>query len=326
MTNRVLDFAEHPARLSAREGLLRIEVEGASEVRIPFSHLAALVCSHGQVSFTQSVLAELAAAKATLVVCDRKHLPVAMMLPLVGHGEQTNRFQRQAAAGAALQNRLWGEIVAAKIRAQANALLTVTGEEHGFAAMARRVGVRNATAAEAHASRVYWPRLFGDGTYRRGSEVDARNALLDYGYAVVRAIVARALCGAGLHTGLGVHHHNKYDPYPLANDLMEPLRPRVDEWVAGWCAGRPAAQWRLDRASKGALLDRITGRFSDGAEARTLFDWAGLWSERLARCLEAKRARLEIEEVSFVRDDPAALARSEEDAQRVQGDVAADDV
>ncbi|MCC6294303.1 MAG: CRISPR-associated endonuclease Cas1, partial [Bryobacterales bacterium] len=92
MTNRVLDFAEHPARLSAREGLLRIEVEGSAEVRIPFSHLAAVVCSHGQVTFTQSVLAELAAARAALVVCDRKHLPVAMMLPLVGHGEQTNRF------------------------------------------------------------------------------------------------------------------------------------------------------------------------------------------------------------------------------------------
>lgn len=326
MTNRVLDFAEHPARLSARDGLLRIEVEGASEVRIPFSHLAAVVCSHGQVSFTQSVLAELAAARAALIVCDRKRLPVAMMLPLVGHGEQTNRFQRQAAAGAALRNRLWSELAAAKIRAQAEALRSLTGEDHGFTAMAKRVGVRNAATAEAYASRLYWPRLFGDKRYRRGSEEDARNSLLDYGYAVVRAIVARALCGAGLHPGLGLHHHNKYDPYPLANDLMEPLRPQVDIWVAGWCASHPPEEWTLHRASKAAMLDTLTGRFTDGAEARTLFDWAERWSERLARSLEGNRARLEIEEVRCVLNDAADVARPEEDAQRVPGDVAADDV
>lgn len=323
MTNRVLDIADRPARLSARGGLLRIEVEGEQERTIPFADLAALICANGRTVFTQAAVAELVGSGGIFVVCDGKHQPVGMMAPLVGHGEQTTLFERQAAMGAVLRKRLWRETVAAKIFAQAEALVKQAGSGHGLDQMARRVKARNAASMEALASRVYWPLLFDDRRYRRSEDLDSRNALLDYGYAVVRAIAARALCAAGLHPGLGIHHHNRYDPYPLANDLMEPFRPLVDGWAADWCTRRPGP-WPLDRESKAALLSFLTGRFSDGEERRTLFDWIERAAERLARCIEGTKGEIAYPRIQGT--GAGAGPGSQEPTERVPRDVADCDV
>jgi CRISPR-associated protein Cas1 len=319
MINRVIDIADRPARLSARGGLLRVELEGEEEKAIPFDHIAALICSHRQTTFTQAAVAEIASAGGLFVVCDAKHLPVGMMLPLIGHGEQTTMFQKQAEAGAALKKRLWRETVAGKILAQAVTLMTHAGQGYGLDHMARRVKVGDATQMEALASRVYWPLLFDDKSYRRSEDEDSRNALLNYGYAIVRAIVARALCGAGLHPGLAIHHHNRYDPYPLANDMMEPFRPLVDGWTARWC-GRKPGPWPLDKESKAGLLNFLMGRFTDGEEQRTLFDWVERTAERLARCIEGKRGEIDYPQIQAT--DGGNGAGPEEAAKRVPGDVA----
>jgi CRISPR-associated protein Cas1 len=323
MTNRVIDIAERPARLSARGGLLVAEVEGENVRSIPFADIAALVCSNGQAVFTQSAVSELMAAGGVFVVCDAKHLPVGMMIPLLGHGEQTTMFQRQSEAGAPLKKRLWRETVAAKIRAQSVALAAQSGQSHGLEHMPARVKVGNATAMESMASRAYWPLLFADKRYRRSEDEDSRNALLNYGYAVVRAIVARSLCGAGLHPGLAIHHHNRYDPYPLANDVMEPFRPVVDGWVARWCCLRQGP-WPLDRESKAEILALLTGRFTDGEEERTFFDWVERTAERLARCIEGNRNEIGYPQIR--RAAQPGDAGPEETAGRVPCGVAADDV
>lgn len=323
MTNRVLDVSEGPARLSSRGGLLRIERDGEEERSVPFEHIAALICGHRQTSFTQAAVADLAAVGGIFVVCDAKHLPVGMMLPLIGHGEQTTMFQRQAEAGAALKKRLWRETVSGKILAQAVTLMTHRGESFGLDHMSRRVKVGNAAQMEALASRVYWPLLFDDKKYRRSEDEDSRNALLNYGYAVVRAIVARALCAAGLHPGLAIHHHNRYDPYPLANDVMEPFRPLVDGWTAAWCGRRPGP-WPLDKESKGELLRFLLGRFTDGEEDRSLFDWVEKAAERLARCIEGKRDEIGYPQIQG--SDSGSGAGRQEVAERVPGDVADGDV
>lgn len=321
MTNRIIDISDHPARLSASGGLLRIEMPNAETKTVPFSQIAALVCSHGQVSLTQAAVAQLAGENGILIVCNQKHLPVAMALPIIGHGEQTARFAIQASAKLPLRKRLWRQIVEAKIRAQGKALALTAGMDGGFSLMARRVRVSNATEMEARASRVYWSLLFEDRCYRRGNEEDARNSLLDYGYAVVRALVARALCSAGLHPGLPLHHHNKYDPFPLANDVMEPFRPLVDIWVRlSW-----AVPFGLNRQTKGALLSWLTDRFSDGSQRRTLFDWAGLMAERLARCLERKRVDMDIPEL-YCGESRIQELRSVGSAERIPGNVVVRDV
>lgn len=290
MNNRVLDISETPARLSVDNGLLCVDVPNAGRRTFPFSTLAAIVCCHPQITFTLGVLAELAASRTMLVVSDRKRMPAAMLLPLASHHAQTAKFRLQAEASLPLRKRLWKEIVQSKIRAQAGLIRALHGVDPALERLVRAITVSNAAAVEAQASRIYWGRLFGDGTYRRSDEEDPRNALLDYGYAVVRAACARALCGAGLHPGLPLHHHNTYDPFPLANDLMEPLRPIVDAWVVRRVR---ISQEGLTRESKQALLAWLTGRFSDGAESRTLFDWAHIVAERLARCLEGSLRRLD---------------------------------
>ncbi|MBI5280879.1 MAG: type II CRISPR-associated endonuclease Cas1 [Candidatus Solibacter usitatus] len=324
MTNRIIDIADQPARLSAGGGLLKIGAGNGPERTIPFQHVAAIVCSHGQITFTQAVLAELAGVNGILVVCDAKHLPVAMMLPLVTHSLQTTKFHTQAIAGVALRKRIWRGIVQAKILAQARVLVQLHGHDNGLSGTARQVRVGNASHLEAAAARTYWPLLFGDRDYRRSDHEDGRNALLNYGYAVVRAIVARALCGTGLHPGLPLHHHNQADPYPLANDCMEPFRPLVDEWVAGWCASRPGP-WKVDKESKEPLLARLTGRFSDGKESRSLFDWAQQTADRLARCLEGTRNTVDIPSIGHAEGEREA-GSEEEDRERVPRDVAADAV
>jgi CRISPR-associated protein Cas1 len=291
MNNRVLDLSETPARLRAENGLLHVELDGSVRRTFPFAQVAAVVCSHPQITLTEAVLAELALAKAILVACDRKRMPVAMLLPLTAHSTQTENFRLQSEAPLPLRKRLWKEIVRAKIRAQAAVIGDLYGEDAALRRLFSAVSVSNAAAIEAQASRLYWSRLFADAGYRRSDEEDPRNALLNYGYAVVRAICARALCSAGLHPALPLHHHNRYDPFPLANDLMEPFRPLVDAWAVRWWRGHSDG---LTREAKQSVLGRLSGRFSNGEESRTLFDWAQILSDRLARCLDRSLERLEI--------------------------------
>ena len=291
MTNRVLDLSESPARLRAENSLLCVEIPGAGRRTFPFPTLAAVVCSHPQVTFTEAVLAELAAAKAIFVVCDRKHMPAAMLLPLAPHSTQTEKFRVQAEAPLPLKKRLWKEIVQAKIRAQAALIASLYGRDASLERLARSLSVSSAMAAESQASRLYWQRLFSDASYRRSNEDDPRNGLLNYGYAIVRAACARALCSAGLHPALPLQHHNRYDPFPLANDLMEPFRPLVDRWTVQWARQKKDG---LTREAKQSLLAYLTARFSDGTESRTLFDWTQILADRLARCLERSLERLNI--------------------------------
>jgi len=301
MNNRVLDLTETPARLRAENGLLHIELDGNGRRTVPLNQVAAVVCSHPQITLTEAVLAELAAAKAILIACDRKRMPVAMLLPLTAHSTQTERFQLQSEAALTLRKRLWKEIVRAKIRAQAAVIKSLYREDAVLLRLASFVSVSNAAAIEAQASRLYWSRLFADAKYRRSNEEDPRNALLNYGYAVIRAVCARALCSAGLHPALPLHHHNRYDPFPLANDLMEPFRPLVDVCVVQW--------WNvhgngLTKEAKHAILARLSGRFSNGVESRTLFDWAQILSDRLTRCLDRSLDRMDIPLLEPARDEP----------------------
>lgn len=311
MTNRVLDLSESPARLCAENGLLCVEIPGSGRRMFPFSTLAAVVCSHPQVTFTEAVLSELAAAKAIFIACDRKHMPAAMLLPLAPHTTQTEKFRLQSEAPLPLKKRLWKEIVQSKIRAQAALIASLYQRDSSLERLARSVTVSNAMATESQASRLYWRRLFNDASYRRSNEDDPRNGLLNYGYAIVRAACARALCSAGLHPALPLQHHNRYDPFPLANDLMEPFRPLVDRWAVQWARERRDG---LTREAKQSLLAYLTARFSDGAESRALFDWAQILADRLARCLERSLERLSIPLLEPSCDDPAQR-RDPEDSE-----------
>jgi CRISPR-associated protein Cas1 len=266
MIDRVLDISEEPARLSIRNGLLVVESGGAERAAIPCAELASVVIGHRQVTLTQSVLTELAKAGALLVTCDGKFAPASMMLPLDAHHAQAERFRRQAALPLPRKKRLWQSIVRAKIRAQASVLEVVFGNDEGLRVLVSRVGSGDSGNVEARAARRYWARLFEEGNFRRRDEDDPRNHLLNYGYAVLRSLTARAVCGVGLHPSFSLYHTNVHNPFGLADDLMEPFRPIVDLTVCrlGWAG--------LDRESKARLIGALLARYIVEEEERTLPD------------------------------------------------------
>jgi CRISPR-associated protein Cas1 len=266
MTDRVLDISEEPARLSIRNGLLVVESGGAERAAIPCSELAAVVIGHRQVTLTQSVLSELARSGTLLVTCDEKHTPASMVLPLDAHHAQAERFRQQAAMPLPTKKRLWQSIVQAKVRAQALALESATGSDGGLRALVAKVRSGDPGNVEARAARRYWSLLFGNCEFHRRDADDSRNHLLNYGYAVLRSITARAICGAGLHPSFALFHLNVHNPFGLADDLMEPFRPLVDR--TAWAL----AGAELNPDTKHKLIEALLSRYSVEGEERSLPD------------------------------------------------------
>ncbi len=285
---RIIDISDSAVSLNVRDAQLRICLEQGGEVTTPLSELAALVISNPAVTMTQAVIAGLAENGGAAVICDRKHLPAAVMLPVQAHVTQTERFAAQARMSTPLRKRLWQQIVRCKIAAQSRLLLDLHGGDGGLGAMVARVRSGDGTHLESQAAQRYWPLLFGDPRFRRGREGPDQNAHLNYGYAVLRAVVARALCGAGLHPSLGLQHHNRYDPFCLANDLMEPFRPIIDRAVYGWVQDHdPSAL--LDKKAKAWLIAPLMGAYVWEGECRSLFDLVARAASSLARAITSSK-------------------------------------
>jgi CRISPR-associated protein Cas1 len=231
--------------------------------RIPLEDLGVLVVDERDTTYTHTVLVRLAEHGAALVVCGRDHLPCGMFVPLSTNTELLGRLGAQLAAGRPTCKRLWSQIVAAKVSAQADNLDHAPGARAALRAMARRVRSGDPENVEAQAARLYWPALFDDlpalrpPFRRRPGEPDAPppNNLLDYGYAVLRAAVARAVVSAGLLPALGIRHHHRANAFCLADDLVEPLRPLVDRRVRSLAA---AFRLGLDQPTKAELLILLT--------------------------------------------------------------------
>jgi CRISPR-associated protein Cas1 len=275
------NISEGPARLSSRDEHLVIDREGAPSVRVAFRDVAALIVSHPQVVYTHGVLAKLAAARGAFIVADEKRQPTAILLHIDGHVTQAERFAKQAAAPAPLRKRLWTAIVGAKVLAQARVLIALRGTDGGLKALAERIRSGDPANVEARAARRYWAKLFPTGDFQRNREADDANRLLNFGYAVVRAVIARAACAAGLHPSVGLHHHNRYDVLCLASDLMEPFRPLVDRRVAELVEQR-GADVPLDKDVKAALIGVAMERYRVDDQQRSLFDIAARTASSLA--------------------------------------------
>lgn len=291
MSERLLDISDGAAHLSVRQAQLVVRRDGQPEATVPLAEVAALVVGHPGVTYTQAVLSGLVEAGGVFVVCDARRLPSGMLVPLAGHHLQTARLRAQVDAGDALRKRLWQQLVRAKVRAQAGALYQLHGDEFGLMALADRVKPGDAGNIEAMAARRYWRRLFGAGArFRRDPEEPGLNALLNYGYAILRGLTARALVASGLHPSLGIHHHNRYNAYTLADDVMEPYRPWVDLAVARQAAD--TAEPALDAAAKRELVAGITGHYDMDGDARSLFDALARTTASLAQAFEGRRKDL----------------------------------
>lgn len=230
MTKRVIEIAEREARLRLENRLLVIRVADGGEHRVPIGEIECLILGTPAVSVTGMLLAALAEEGVMVLISGTNHLPVGMQLPLASHYLQSERFREQAAASLPLCKRLWQIVVSAKIRSQGRLLRELRGEDGGLIALAEQVRSGDPENLEGRAAVIYWKLLF-PRPFLREREAPDNNALLNYGYAILRAMTARALCGAGLHPTLGIHHRNRYNAYCLADDLMEPYRYLVDRVV-----------------------------------------------------------------------------------------------
>lgn len=242
MIKKTLYFG-NPAYLSLRNGQLVIrlpEVEKAElpdiikqeTIRtIPIEDIGVVVLDNKQITITQGALAELVANSAAVITCDSKCMPTGMLLPLSGNTLYQERFRNQIEAAIPLRKQLWQQTVKAKIENQAYCLQKNTSKSFvPLHVLARKVRSDDADNHEAQAAAYYWKNLFPDG-FTRDKDGIPPNNLLNYGYAILRAVIARALVGSGLLPVYGIHHHNRYNAYCLADDIMEPYRPFVDDLV-----------------------------------------------------------------------------------------------
>lgn len=287
MIDRIVEIA-NPARLSIRDCQLVIERPKEEQLTLPFttpvSEIAVLLLAHPQISLSQAVLSRIAEAGGSVVTIDGNFLPASMLLPLQSHFIQTERFAKQMQLSVPTSKRLWQQIVRAKVRSQGELLRELHGDDHGLIAMATRVRSGDQGNLEAQAARKYWGLVFGDKSFRRGSDVPDQNRHLDYGYTVLRAVVARALCAAGLHPSIGLRHKNRYDAFCLAADVMEPFRPLVDRRVSQWI-DKEDAEGPFDSKTKSWMIGATTSRYLLDREERSLFDIVLRTANSLARCI-----------------------------------------
>jgi CRISPR-associated protein Cas1 len=290
---RILDITETGARLSLSLERLMVTGGDASQVAVPIEDLGVVVLGSPEITITQPAIAGLMRAGAALIVCDHRRLPSGMMLPFQGHHLQTARMRAQAAVTAPLRKRVWQQLIQAKIRFQGEFLENVTGRDLGLIALSTRVRSGDPENLEAQAARRYWRGLPLPHGFRRSVETRDLNQFLNYGYALLRAVVARAICAAGLHPSLGVHHRNQFNAYCLADDLMEPFRPVVDGVVV---RHRELFQQSpiLSVQTKQLLLEGIMRSHAVGEVKRRLPDAVQLLASSLAKVLVERSGNLEL--------------------------------
>ena len=229
MIKRVLCF-ENPARLSLKLAQLVVELQDVTRT-VPVEDIGVVILDNKQITITHALIAALLANNVAIVTSNDQHLPVGMMLPLDGHNLQSERFRAQIDASEPLKKQMWQQTVVSKILGQASILVSKNIECRNMLAWAKSVRSGDSDNLEARAAAYYWRNVFGNWEFTRDQDGAPPNNLLNYGYSIVRAMMARALVGAGLLPTLGIHHHSRYDAYCLADDIMEPYRPFVDKIV-----------------------------------------------------------------------------------------------
>lgn len=228
-------FIGNPAYLSAEKGQLKIALREENGLKnevksIPIEDMGMLLIENAQVTISHVLISKLLENNVVIVSCDERHMPQGMMLGYTGHQESSEISRYQIEATEPLKKNIWSQIVTAKVLNQALVLERMGKNPLRLRQLAKEIKSGDTTNIEAQAAAHYWRSLFGSQWVRDPDTGPPPNSHLNYGYAILRAISGRSIVGAGLLPMLGVHHRNKYNPYCLADDFMEPFRPFVD-WL-----------------------------------------------------------------------------------------------
>lgn len=258
MIGRIVEVADDRRHLFVNRGFMVVkdtEGEGKELGQVPLDDIAAVIGNAHGLSYTNNLLVCLAERGAPFVLCGANHNAVGMLLPIEGNFEQSKRMEAQIAANLPTHKRLWAAVVRAKLEQQAAALEAANAPTAPLTALAAKVRSGDPENLEAQGARRYWGLLFGEN-FRRDQAAGGTNALLNYGYTVLRACMARSVIAAGLHPSIGLHHSHDNNAMRLVDDLMEPFRPVVDLKV-----------WQLARNRENEVTPE-----SKRALVRTLYD------------------------------------------------------
>lgn len=230
MIGRIIEIAEDHRHLSVARGFLIVEDtrDNRSKLaQIPINDIGAIIGNAYGLSYTNSLLVALAERGVPFVLCATNHNVIGMLLSVDGNFQQAKRFDAQIASSVPLKKRLWAEIVKYKLQQQATVLLRIGISGASVLNLVKKVRSGDPENYEAQGAKRYWNLLFGDD-FRRDQKAFGINAMLNYGYTVLRTATARAVVSAGLHPTLGLHHSNEGNAMRLVDDLMEPFRPLID--------------------------------------------------------------------------------------------------
>lgn len=309
MIKRTLYFG-NPAYLKTLNEQLVIEIPDIGRARdnsdsslviksIPIEDVGLVILDNRQITITQALLAKFLSNNTAVVTCDETHHPTGMLLNLDGNSLQSQKFQAQWDSTLPLRKQLWQQTVVAKIRNQA-ALLAIRRKEHKLLlTLAEQVKSGDSDNCEAKAASYYWKRLFPEEVnFRRERYGPPPNNLLNYGYAILRALVARCLVGSGLLPTLGIHHRNQYNAYCLADDIMEPYRPFVD-FVVFQLVRNNGQFLEINQAMKRSLLEIPAMDVRIGGKKSPLMNAVQRTTASLAQCFEGSSRKILYPEVDL---------------------------
>ena len=305
MIKKTLYFG-NPAYLSLRNNQMVIklpEVEKnatlpesfkkQAEVTKSIEDIGVVVIDHKQITITSGLMEALLENNCALITCDSRSMPVGLMLPLYGNTTQNERFRHQIDASVPLKKQLWQQTIQCKINNQASVLHDLRDEEvRCMRVWAKDVRSGDAENMEGRAAAYYWKYLFGQHIegFTRDRDGVPPNNLLNYGYAILRATVARALVASGILPTLGIHHHNRYNAYCLADDIMEPYRPYVDKVVFDILSEDPDTD--ISTSAKIRLLNIPVVEVNIGGRRSPLMVAVSHTTSSLVKCFRGESRRL----------------------------------
>ncbi|MDX1774907.1 type II CRISPR-associated endonuclease Cas1 [Oceanihabitans sediminis] len=288
-------YIGNPSYLKTKQKQLVVQDPETKEIKgtVPIEDIALLMLDHYQITISNQLLMKLQGNNVAVISCDQHHLPFGLMLPMVGHSEYSERIKYQLAASEPLKKQLWKQTVEQKIKNQ-KALLDINNkfsdplEEYKLT-----VKSGDTTNREGMAAQFYWKQLFKNFSRERYGEEP--NNLLNFGYAVLRSIVARALVSSGMLPVLGIFHRNKYNPYCLADDIMEPYRPFVDKLVYNYVVSNN--NYELNKEAKAQILTIATQDVSINGLVRPLFVAVTTTTASLYKCFTGELRQIKYPEL-----------------------------
>ena len=291
MLKRSIVFTS-PAALSMKNAQLVITLREQPDAcrTVPIEELGVVLVDNPMVSLTIPLINALADNNVALIFCDQKGMPNALSLSLHANAIQGESYREQVSAGEALKKNLWKQLVEAKIKNQARLLNKRGKRGELLKPLYMNVKSGNADNKEGVAAKLYWTELLGTD-FRRDRDLPGINALLNYGYAVLRAATARALMASGLHPAFGLFHHNRADAFPLADDVMEPFRPFVDEIV---CKLAEEQALNLDKNTKGRLISVLFCDVTFSKVVRPLSIGLTMTTASLEKCFSKETGKMQL--------------------------------